>query len=323
MAKRIFAVLISAVLMLTVCAGQTLADDISTESSADNSSSISGSDLQLNMETGEFSYIYNGFIWQSAPVFGGFDESASGMERTNQRSLIQIEYLDDAGNVNSTNSFTDAKIGYKKTSNGFSLQINFSNIGITVPMTITGQNNRLTVTVDSSKIKETAENQLISVTVLPYFGAGAVGEDGYVLIPDGCGAIVSLEQSNAALKAYDKPVYGEDSVVYKASEDTVEKQINLPVFGIKRGDRSFCGIITEGDAVSSIVANFSTRYYSAAAKFFYRRDDAFHLQENTAHEKEVMTVAKSPTKTDFIIEYIFQSGNAADYVHIHSPVFCT
>ena len=312
-AKRILAVLLSTVLMLTVCTGHALADQTGAEGSVSEENSIADGAFQLNMETGEFTYCSEDFTWQSSPVLGGFDELASGVERTNQRSLIQIEYLDETGNVNSANSFTDAKIGYKKSNNGFSVEINFSDIGIVVPMSITEKDNRLTAVVKSSKIREKAQNKLISVTLLPYFGAGALGEDGYVFLPDGCGAIVSLTESNAALKAYEKPVYGENSVLYKNMEDTVEKQIHLPVFGIKRGQYSFCGIITEGDAVASVVSNFSTGYYSVASKFYYRQDDAFHLQKNTAHEKEVMTVAKDPTKTNFSVQYVFQKGENAGY----------
>ncbi len=275
--------------------------------------------LSLNKESGEFSVLYSdGFAWQSNPVFGGFDKLASGAERTNQRSLLLISYLNAEGNVFEASSFVGSvnkggmTVNEKNT--GAVFTFDFPDIGISVPLEINCAGTYFEASINSSEIKETGDNRLLTVTVLPYFGAGSVSEDGYLLIPDGSGAIISLESPDSYNKIYEKAVYGENSVLYKNTESTVEEQIYMPVFGIKRSDYAMLGIITKGDALAAITANASTGYCTAAPKFTYRQVDTSHLMEGSSREKVVSIVPKTPTDSDFSVRYMFLQGEKADYV---------
>jgi len=193
--------------------------------------------LYVNEETGEFTVTdENGCVWKSNPIFDGFDESASGLERTNQRSQILVQYLDEDKNINDTNNFIDSdRVVVEETKSGVKVVYVFSELGFIIPLNLSYKNGIFTASIDTSKINERYENKILNITVLPYFGAGKMGEKGYVFIPDGCGAIVSLEKSKAYIKKYQKNVFGENPVLYKASVKTVEEQIYLPVFGIKNG----------------------------------------------------------------------------------------
>ena len=285
------------------------------------SAAAAGSDactLQVDEENGELSVLANGFRWQSSPVPGGFDEAAEGIERTNQRSMLVIEYLDDSGNVAGTNSFVDVigsgGLTVRETKSGTVCMFRFAEQGITIPLILQTEGNTVTATVDTSGIQETGENRLLSVAILPFFGAGAVGEEGYLLIPDGSGALISFEKTRAYTKTYEKPVYGENAVLYKNTDQTNEKQILLPVFGIRRGTNAMLGIITRGDGVSSIVANAVSGYYTVGAKFTYRQNDQSHLMEGSSKEKVVENIPKEPTKSDFSVRYVFSSGEKTDYL---------
>lgn len=272
--------------------------------------------IAVNESTGEFTVTdSNGYVWQSNPIFGGFDDSASGLEKTNQRSQMLVQYLDTDNNINDTNTFVDAdRIVLEKAKNGVRLVYVFSELGFIIPLTLSYKAGVFTATVDTSKINERYDNKIINITVLPYFGAGMVGEDGYVLIPDGCGAIVSLDKNNAYTKSYQKTVYGDNPVLYKNTDESVEEQIYLPVFGVKRNQNSFLGIITKGDAISKIRANADSSYYTAAATFVYRQDDTSHTQEGSSREKEVVIIPKEATKSDFSVKYVFQQGENANYI---------
>jgi len=272
--------------------------------------------LYVNEETGEFTVTdENGCVWKSNPIFDGFDESASGLERTNQRSQILVQYLDEDKNINDTNNFIDSdRVVVEETKSGVKVVYVFSELGFIIPLNLSYKNGIFTASIDTSKINERYENKILNITVLPYFGAGKMGEKGYVFIPDGCGAIVSLEKSKAYIKKYQKNVFGENPVLYKASVKTVEEQIYLPVFGIKNGDNSFLGIINEGDSVARINANAETGYYTVATNFIYRQNDASHMQEGSSREKEVVIIPKQATKSDFSVKYVFQQGNDANYI---------
>lgn len=300
MLKRTAALLLSIILFAGLCA---------VTSSADNAEGLYADD-----SAGEFTVAdASGFIWQSSPVSGGFDEQAPGMEKTTQRSMMLIKYLDDSGNLNEVNSFIETQ-SIKESEDGCIVICKFDDAGIIVPLKLIYKNHSLTAFVDTSQIRETSANRLLTVTVLPYFGAGESSEEGYLLIPDGSGAIVEFGSSNAHTKSYEKAVYGENAVLYKNAEKTVEQQIYLPVFGIKRGKNALLGVITKGDGISAIRANVSSSFFTAAATFTYRQADTSHLQEGSSKEKEVEIVPKVPTKSDFEVSYSFLQGDESDYI---------
>lgn len=276
-------------------------------------------DFLLDEKSGEFSVSSNDdFAWQSSPVLGGFDSSASGAERTNQRSLLLISYLDAEGNISEASSYIASfkKEGMlvNKTENGALITFDFTDIGITIPLELICKDNFFEASIKTKDIKETGDNKLLTVSLLPYFGAGAVSEDGYLLIPDGCGALVSFDLTDAYTKTYEKNVYGENSLLYKKSETTVEEQIYMPVFGVKRGDNAMLCVITKGDSISAINANLSTGYYTAFAKFVYRQEDTSHLMEGSSKEKVVSIASKSSTTSDFSVRYMFLQGDEANYI---------
>lgn len=261
--------------------------------------------------TGEFTVTYHNTVWQSSPVIGGFDDTASGEVRTDGRSLLIIEYLDSENVINKVNSFTEASIRVKHIDNGCVFIVDFSEIGIMIPLQVIADKNGLTAIVDSSQIKEKKKNKLLSVAMLPFFGAGKVGEEGYLLIPDGCGAVVNFASpTDAMTKTYSKQVYGDDAVLYKRTDEISEEQIYLPAYGIKKGNASCLAIITAGDAISTLNVNCESSYYTAYASFDYRQHDESHLLEGSSKEKIVEVVPRTVTKSDFVIKYCFEdNGN--------------
>ncbi len=284
--------------------------------SEDGFTSSQSEGLTVNEKTGEFTLTdKNGFVWKSNPIFDGFDENSSGLEKTNQRSQLLIQYLDADKNINDTNTFIDAdRVVVEKAKNGVRVVYVFSELGFIIPLTLSYTDDTFTASIDTSKINERYDNKILNITVLPYFGAGQVGQEGYVFIPDGCGAIVSFDKNNAHIKNYQKDVYGENLVLYKRSENTVEEQIYLSVFGIKQQENSFLGIINKGDSIARIRANADTGYYTVSANFIYRQNDTSHMQEGSSREKEVVIIPKQETKSDFSVKYVFQQGVNANYI---------
>ena len=82
--------------------------------------------------------------------------------------------------------------------NGFAAEVKFKSIGISLTMFVTLDNNGIRVQVPNSSIKEENEQyRLAAVYVLPFFGYTHLGDvEGYMLIPDGCGALIALEDNN-------------------------------------------------------------------------------------------------------------------------------
>ena len=89
---------------------------------------------------------------------------------------------------------------------------------------------------------------------MPYLGSAGPQETGYLLVPDGSGALLDFSPESKALPSfqYKEPVYGRDPMGSVLSKSSNSEEIKLPVFAIKTGERTVMGMITEGDALSSI-----------------------------------------------------------------------
>ena len=93
--------------------------------------------------------------------------------------------------------------------------------------------NGLTVRVPASDIRfDSSSFSLSSITVLPYFGAGAKDETGFTLVNDGSGSIVRFEDvaEEVAELTITGKVYGQDYSFHKIGGENQEV-MRLPAFG--------------------------------------------------------------------------------------------
>ena len=107
--------------------------------------------------------------------------------------------------------------------------------------------NGLTVRVPASDIRfDSSSFKLSSITVLPYFGAGAKDETGFTLVNDGSGSIVRYEdvaEQTAELTITGK-VYGQDYSFHRIGGENQEV-MRLPAFG-NVSHTEYWGFDTEG-----------------------------------------------------------------------------
>ena len=77
-------------------------------------------------------------------------------------------------------------------------------------------------------------------------------------MPDGCGALIYLNNGRTDYPIYSEPVYGADRSIPQEQALPYEKQTNcLPVFGLKQGDKAWYAVIEKGDAVANIRADIA------------------------------------------------------------------
>lgn len=101
---------------------------------------------------------------------------------------------------------------------------------------------------------------LHSVRLLNYFGAAGPSEQGYMLVPDGSGALIELNNGRLLASAYSGEVYGRDrSRTPDPQIPVVGPQLHLPVFGMKSSIGGFFAVIEQGDAIARIVADIAGR----------------------------------------------------------------
>jgi hypothetical protein len=146
----------------------------------------------------------------------------------------------------------------------------------------------LEVTVPETGLKEEGDcviatsttcAKLTSLEVLPMFGAAAGGQDGYLVVPDGIGAVVNFKPETAQYRQrYSQQIYGTDaaSTTLSGRGGTVglATRVLIPVFGLKHGNSAYAAVVTKGDFqanVNAYMAGYITNASRASVEFLYRR----------------------------------------------------
>jgi hypothetical protein len=113
-----------------------------------------------------------------------------------------------------------------------------------------------------------------NLKVLPNFGAAAAKdyEDGYILVPDGAGALFQFNTFNAAVPDYIRPVYDNDLLADYYFAPEFGEELMMPVFGMTYGPMEnsslgFLGIIEKGAETSYINTKLASIKKDSSSSF--------------------------------------------------------
>lgn len=164
---------------------------------------------------------------------------------------------------------------------------------------------------------------LTSISLLPYFGAADVDSEGYLLVPDGSGALIYTNSGKSGVQPYNGVVYGRDLATQPVPEfSTVDmEQIYLPVFGLKEEGRAFVAIIEEGDAIARIEATVSgmrDSFNKVWASFDVMPQVRVNLESEGAliglRQLTLNMYQVRPYLGEIAVRYSFLTGEEATYV---------
>ena len=158
--------------------------------------------------------------------------------------------------------------------------------------------------------------------LLEYFGAPDINQkDGYIFVPDGTGALISLSNGKLSAGTFDSPVYGiDESLSVTTAEPNIGEQIYLPVFGIVHKDTALFGMIEAGESFARIRADIAGKRHSynyVHPRFTILPKAEARLQGKIPGGTRITTMNIYQAKQysgDFRIRYKFLSGEAATYV---------
>ncbi|MBM7581578.1 hypothetical protein JOD02_000401 [Caldicoprobacter guelmensis] len=267
----------------------------------------------------------NGYVWSSAAPKDKMQSLNFEWQRI-ATSLLTVEYINPSGSISRSplkhSNAKKPKISIDK--NGFSAEVEFyeAKIALTVRVELTDLG--IKVTVPDESIVEKGKNILHKLYIMPFFGAAYRDEfPGYVLIPDGCGALIRFSKPRPYISSYVERIYGPDlgmkrpPVKTSITRQTDKERLTMPVFGVAHGGKqnAFLAVITSGEPYAEInvnPANSIIDYTWVCAAFIYREQ---YIQPISKTGGSVFT-ALQPHKNavNATIEYIFLSGEDADYV---------
>ncbi|MCL2048658.1 MAG: DUF5696 domain-containing protein [Defluviitaleaceae bacterium] len=113
--------------------------------------------------------------------------------------------------------------------------------------------NNMILTIPMSEIAYVPQFMPTRLTVMPYFGAARVEDEGYLFVPDGSGSVMYFDSQRNTQSLYFSRMYGHDEAIVL---DSVlhDNRSAYPVFGIYRNGATFAAIIDEGAAYASVTA---------------------------------------------------------------------
>lgn len=122
------------------------------------------------------------------------------------------------------------------------------------------------------------------VTPLPQFGAAGLEDEGYMIIPEGGGAIIRFNNGKTLQNAYYANLYGWDYATNR-KELINETRNTYPVFGMVKNGGAFLCFMEGATSFGGIQADISQRftsYNSLSAKYNVLHSDQYNVSDKTA-----------------------------------------
>jgi hypothetical protein len=264
----------------------------------------------------------SGYVWYSSPLDWESDQLASGFNKNALPSLVAIRSGDENRSIFPANGWISSVAREGLTVDPIDGGVRFTSYfpreGITIPVEATLDGDQLLLSVDFGQIRVSGSStfKLLDFTVAPYFGAAPKGEKGYILVPDGSGAIIRFN-NNKSVTPYQQYVYGRDPSISPVMKKIVTETAYLPVYGLSREGAGFLSVIEDGAARSWINAETSGQksgYNAASASCIVRDFDVVSMREKTGTIREIRVFANADYRGErFTQRYFFLGAEDNSY----------
>lgn len=172
--------------------------------------------------------------------------------RTNASAAIKTkleEYFEEAG-------YTLEKYAEDKELNLAEKSSNkpVFNVGMTYRLV----GDELEVAINLADLESKDDYPIYTLNPLPYFGAGGVEDEGFILVPEGGGGLIHFNNGRTAQNSYYVNMYGWDMALSRKSV-VHNTMAYFNCYGISQGDDSFLCVLEEGAPYASVQADISGR----------------------------------------------------------------
>lgn len=147
------------------------------------------------------------------------------------------------------------------------------------------EGNDLVVDIPLEAINYNPDYPITTLDVLPAFGAADQSAEGFILVPEGTGAIINYNNGKTTQNPYYANMYGWDWASIR-KEVISETRMLFPVFGMATEGNSFLCIIEDGVSWAGINADVAGRsgygsFNSANAEYAIIHGDSYDVSERT------------------------------------------
>lgn len=180
----------------------------------------------------------------------------------------------------------------------------------------------LTVECDPKDIQYNELYKPVRIEILPFFGAAGVGQQGYMLIPDGCGAVINFNNGKLSTDEYWRYLFGDDNAI--TAEETVapRQELSLPVFALSNENGGFLASIDSGyenAGISADIAGKSNSYNNIFPFFTLFSSDKINISENNSDSNLFIVTSPEIFAGLISISYHFTNGYTAydDFANLY------
>lgn len=230
-------------------------------------------------------------LYASNPVDQDQDSVAKAINKVNLGSQAYVEFVDQNGATAAANTLGGAvgkgNVSYEPIEGGVKFWYYFDTYDVLIAVDYILEEDGIKVEFPFEDIRErisegaaapdkstTSYWGVMSISLLPYFSAAGMQDEGYLFVPDGSGALMYHNNNKAGYSPYSQEVYSREPSLNLERQTNSSKSIRMPVFGTKIGDNGFLAVITSGEASATINAMTSgvlTSYNNVYPKFVYRQ----------------------------------------------------
>lgn len=294
--------------------------------------------LELHYDTVESQIILKDKLtqeeWRSTPDDIAQDKRATGVNKINRQSDLIVQYHNTSYVTDQVNSYTGAiKKGdftWELIENGVAIRYYFPKQGFVIPVQYVLEEDCLAASIISEGIEEEVwedpdtdpekKQSVMNVALLPFMGAAGSDDEGYLIIPDGSGALIHFNNGRTGAAIYQQDVYGRDDALTIRKAATTTYDVNMPLFGIVRNGRALMAVVENGDyqaqlnaMVNGQLTGYSNAYFAAQ----YIHMEANTIMPGSEHSTDVML----PTNTfrdmgNFTVRYYPLAAENATYADV-------
>ena len=230
----------------------------------------------------------NGYVWWSSPINAEGDPAAKTTVRKELESSLVVVYGDPDQRTGSTlRSAKNAKMSYSIKGDTLEITYRFPLAGFVIPVKYTLEEKCLRAHADTSDFKENKRDDdekriILELSVLPNMLASGSYENGYYIIPDGCGAKIDFNNGKTEARAYSAKVYGTDITAVPQTAPDKTEEVLLPVYAsVKDNGNAMLAVISRGDSnvliQSSVSGLNKSSYNTCSSRFVLRNTDTYYM----------------------------------------------
>ncbi|WP_295207864.1 DUF5696 domain-containing protein [Ruminococcus sp.] len=210
-----------------------------------------------------------------------------------------------------------ARVKWQTETDGVVATYAYSTEGVTLKVHYVLEEDNLYIYCDSDEIEEKNTSQvdgkvLTKLELTPNFGAADSEAEGYMIVPDGSGAVINYNNGKTDYADYAQQVFGRDYTAVPITAPRTTQQAYMPVLATVSGSEGLVCVASDGEsnvyAHAQVSGQEKQAYNSCYFEFETRSSDSFFM--NGDNSNKITVFEKNGIKTErFGVRYYPVSGD--------------